>query len=218
MAGEPSPDSTEFFTARGFGTTIGFGQRPAVVVVDLINGFTNPEMPLGSDLDGVVSRTEAIVVTARAIGIPVLFTTVAYSPDLADAGVWFRKQRALSTLIAGTPAVEVDARLARRETEGLIAKKYASSFFGTDLASRLTARAVDTLIITGATTSGCVRCTAVDAVQLGFRPMVVRDAVGDRSPAAHDQSLFDLEQKYADVVTSDDVIAYLGALDQAPTP
>jgi nicotinamidase-related amidase len=217
MAGDPAPDSAEFFAARGFGVTIGFGQRPAVVVVDLINAFTDRDMPLGADLDAVVAQTADILDAARDAGAPVYFTTVEYSADLADAGVWFRKQRALSTLIAGTPAVEVDERLGRRGSEGLLPKKYASAFFGTDLASRLTAGSIDTLIITGATTSGCVRCTAVDAVQLGFRPMVVRDAVGDRSPAAHNQSLFDLEQKYADVVTADAVIAYLGAGDRAPS-
>ena len=140
-----------------------------------------------------------------------LYTTVGYADDgLADAGTWSRKQRGLSTLRLGTPAVEIDARVAAEPGEAVILKKYASGFFGTDLASRLTSAGIDTLVLAGCTTSGCVRATAVDAVQLGFRPMVVREAVGDRSPAAHEQSLFDLDQKYADVVALDEALGRLG--------
>lgn len=206
---EPSPDSAEFFEARGFGVTIGFGERPALIVIDMINAFTDPDMPLGSDLSAVIGELTTVLQDARAAGIPIIYTTVSYSESLVDAGVWYRKQKALTTLKEGTPAVEVDDRLAAAPGEQLLVKKYASSFFGTDLASRLTSLGIDTLLITGCTTSGCVRATAVDAVQLGFRPMVIREAVGDRSPAAHDQALFDLQQKYADVVAVADVVAYL---------
>jgi nicotinamidase-related amidase len=206
---EPSPDSAEFFEARGFGTTIGFGSRPALVVIDMINAFTDPEMPLGSDLDPVVDELTPLLHSARQADIPVLFTTVGYDEGLADAGVWFLKQRALTTLMLGSPAVEVDSRLQPAPGEQVILKKYASAFFGTDLASRLTSAGVDTVLIAGCTTSGCVRATAVDAVQLGYRPMVVREAVGDRSPAAHDQALFDLRQKYADVVSVRETIDYV---------
>ena len=212
-----SPDSAEFFEERGFGTTIGFGQRPALVVIDMINAFTDPEMPLGSDLSAVINQLTHVLGAARAARIPIYYTTVAYEDGLADAGIWFRKQKALTTLMRGTPAVEVDGRLAPALGEAVVVKKYASSFFGTDLASRLTSAGLDTLIVTGCTTSGCVRATAVDAVQLGFRPMVVREAVGDRSPAAHDQSLFDLHQKYADVVTATETIDYLSTHRAART-
>jgi nicotinamidase-related amidase len=116
------------------------------------------------------------------------------------------------TLRPGTPVVEIDSRLGRRPDEAIILKKYASVFFGTDLVSRLNARRVDTLILTGCTTSGCVRATAVDAVQNGYRPMVVREAVGDRAKAAHDQSLFDLQAKYADVVTVAETLEVLSRL------
>jgi len=129
--------------------------------------------------------------------------------DLKDAGVWARKQKGIATLAAGTPAVELDPRLERRRDEAIIVKKYASAFFGTDLVARLNSRRVDTLLITGCTTSGCVRATAVDAVQNGIIPVVIREAVGDRAEAPHRQSLFDLEQKYADVVSVDEVLAYL---------
>ncbi len=206
-----SPDSAEFFEARGFGTTIGFGEHPALLVIDVINAFTDPDMPLGSDLNAVVGELTRVLGAARDAQIPVIYTTVGYEEGLADAGVWFRKQKALTTLMVGTSAVEVDARVGPAAGDQVILKKYASGFFGTDLGSRLTSVGVDTLLITGCTTSGCVRATAVDALQLGYRPMVVREAVGDRSPAAHNQALFDLRQKYADVVSVQETIEFLTA-------
>ena len=204
-----SSDSAEFFQARGFGMTIGFGVRPALLVIDMINAFTDPAKPLGSDLTAVIAQLSPVLAAARSTGVPVYYTTVGYEEGFADAGVWFRKQKGLTSLMLGTAAVEIDPRLAPEPGEPVVAKKYASSFFGTDLASRLTSTGIDTVIITGCTTSGCVRATAVDAVQLGYRPMVVREAVGDRSPAAHEQSLFDLHQKYADVVSAQETIDYL---------
>lgn len=199
-----------FFRQRGFGRTIGFGVAPAVLVIDLIRAFTDPNLPLGAPLEEVLANASKAVDAARRAGIPVLYTTVAYDdPDLRDAGVWAAKQGGLVTLRADTPEVDVDPRIARRPDEPLITKKYASAFFGTDLLTRLNTLRVDTVVITGCTTSGCVRATAVDAVQYGLRPIVVREAVGDRSAAAHDQSLFDLQAKYADVMGLADVVAHL---------
>lgn len=203
------PDE-ELFRQRGFGKTIGFGQCPAVIVIDLLGAFTDPEMPLGAPLEDVIEETSKILQTARTNDLPIFYTSVAYEDrDLRDAGIWASKMSGLMTLRSGTPEVEIDPRLGRKSTEAVIFKKYASAFFGTDLSSRLTTLGVDTLIITGCTTSGCVRATAVDAVQYGFRPMVVREAVGDRSKAAHDQSLFDLQAKYADVMTVEQVLSQL---------
>lgn len=213
---ERSPDSTEFFEARGFGMTIGFGARPALLVVDMVKAFTDPDLPLGSDLEAVICNVDLLLAASRQAGIPVLFTVVGYDESMVDAGVWFLKQKALRTLKLGTPEVEVDIRVAPIDGEQVVLKKYASGFFGTDLVSRLTSAGIDTLLITGCTTSGCVRATAVDAVQLGYRPMIVREAVGDRSPAAHDQAIFDLDQKYADVVGVDEAIAYLARVNRAP--
>jgi maleamate amidohydrolase len=201
-----------FFRERGFGMRMGFGQRPAVIVIDLLNAFTDPASALGSDLDAVVEATTQVLAAARAGGAPVLYTGIAYEENLADAGVWALKQKGVASLVRGSEATALDSRLGRRPDEPLVLKKYASAFFGTDLVSRLNAGAADTLVITGCTTSGCVRATAVDAVQYGYRPMVVREAVGDRAERAHEQSLFDLDQKYADVVGLDEVIAYLGDL------
>ena len=175
----------EFFRQRGFGLRIGFGARPALLVIDMLKAFTDPAMMLGADLDAQVAAISPLLGVAHERAIPVIFSTVMYNDaDFRDAGIWALKQKGVATLKAGTPGVEVDPRLDRRPGDSLLVKKYASCFFGTDLVSRLTSRQVDTLIITGCTTSGCVRATAVDAVQTGFRPMVVREAVGDRSAAA----------------------------------
>jgi nicotinamidase-related amidase len=200
----------DFFKARGFGIKIGFGERPALIVIDMINGFTDAAMPLGAPLESQLAAQKPLIDAAHDRDIPVIFSTVIYNDhDLKDAGLWAIKMKGTLTLKAGTTAVEVDKRLDMRPTDSLLVKKYASCFFGTDLASRLMNLHADTLIITGCTTSGCVRATAVDAVQNGFRPMVVKEAVGDRSQAAHDQSLFDLNAKYADVVGLDETLQYM---------
>ncbi|SMH26502.1 isochorismatase family protein [Mesorhizobium australicum] len=199
-----------FFRDRGFAQALGFGARPALVVVDFINGFTDPDLPLGSRADEAIERANILIDAARGAALPVFFSTVSYvDPDLRDAGIWVQKIRGLATLRAGTPAVEQDARLHRAPGDGLLVKKYASCFFGTDFASRLQSLRIDTLIIAGCTTSGCVRATAIDACQSGFRPMVAREAVSDRSPAAHAQSLVDIETKYGDVLSVAEILAHL---------
>ncbi len=207
----PSPsEEHEFFRQRGFGLRIGFGKRPALLVIDMINAFTDPSMMLGADLDGPIEATRQMLQVAHVKGVPVLFSTVSYSePGQKDAGIWALKQKGAVTLVTGSHGVQIDERLQFAPGDSLLVKKYASCFFGTDLVSRLLARNIDTLIIAGCTTSGCVRATAVDACQTGFRPMIVREAVGDRSEAAHVQSLFDLDAKYGDVVTLEDTLNYL---------
>jgi nicotinamidase-related amidase len=205
-----APQDEEFFRQRGFGLRIGFGERPALMVIDMVKAFTNPDMMLGANLDAQIVAIRPLLDVAHERDIPVIFSTVMYSDaDFRDAGIWALKQKGVVTLKAGTAGVEVDERLDMRPTDSLLVKKYASCFFGTDLVPRLMSRQVDTLIITGCTTSGCVRATAVDAVQTGLRPMVVREAVGDRSAAAHAQSLFDLDAKYADVVSLEETLQYL---------
>ena len=199
-----------FLASRGFGKTMGFGRRPALVVIDLTKGFTNPALPFGSELGAQIKATLALLELARARRVPVIFTSVRYDDEgLADAGVWALKQGGAASLGASGDGHVLDDRLQALPGEGVIYKKYASAFFGTDLASRLVARGVDTVLLTGTSTSGCVRATAVDASQYGFRPMVVREAVGDRSQPAHAQSLIDLHAKYADVVSLNDTLAYL---------
>jgi nicotinamidase-related amidase len=200
----------EFFKERGFGLTMGFGERPALLVVDLVKAFTDASRMLGANLDSQIAGTQPLLEVAHARSIPVIFSTVRYDEaDLRDAGIWVLKQKGSVTLARDTDGHEIDPRLDFRPSDSLLLKKYASCFFGTDLVPRLTSRRVDTLIIVGCTTSGCVRASAVDALQNGFRPMIVREAVGDRSAAAHEQSLFDLNAKYADVVSLDETLQYM---------
>jgi maleamate amidohydrolase len=196
---------------HGFGGGAGFGSRPAVLVVDLLKGFTNPESPLGANLDVVVESTRALLDHAREASVPVLFTTVVYDDaNERAAAVFLRKVPALSVLRPGSRWIEVDGRLGRRDDEPVLAKAFASAFFGTPLASMLAGR--DTLVVCGASTSGCVRATVVDAVQHGLRPIVPRECVGDRWPAAHEANLFDIEAKYGDVVSLSEAA---GAVQQA---
>jgi nicotinamidase-related amidase len=167
-------------------------------------------MPLGANLDMQIEAQKPLLKIAHERDIPVIFSTVMYEEaEAKDAGLWGIKMKGSLTLTAGSESVKIDPRVGMQPKDILLVKKYASCFFGTDLVPRLNSRRVDTLIITGCTTSGCVRATAVDAVQNGFRPMVVREAVGDRSVAAHEQSLFDLNAKYADVVSLDETLQYL---------
>lgn len=206
-------DETEFFEQRGFGKRIGFGKRPALLVIDMVKAFTDPERPLGSVLDVQIEAINSLIDAAHRARVPVIYSTVSYeNASLKDAGIWALKQSGTATLVADGDGPDLDDRLHWEDGDSLLVKKYASCFFGTDLVSRLLANQADTLILTGATTSGCVRASAVDACQTGFRPMVVKEAVGDRSQKAHEQSLFDLDAKYADVVLLEETLDYLHAL------
>jgi nicotinamidase-related amidase len=197
---------------EGFGGRGGFGRRPALVVIDMTLGFTDPESPLACDLEGPVSEIQKLLEAARQVEMPVVFTTVAYrESDKLTAAAFIDKVPALLILEAGTRWAEIDPRIAPRETEPVLNKLFASGFFGTGLSSLLTTAGVDTLIITGASTSGCVRATAVDALQYGFRPVVPREAVGDRNPDAHEANLYDVDAKYGDVVRVEEVLDYLWA-------
>ena len=199
-----------YFAERGFGQEIGFGEKPAILVIDMMNAFTDERLALGTNQDSQIKIICKILSAAREMHIPIFFTVTKYDDkDLSDAGLWFRKMKGLAILCAKTNEAKIDVRLERKSSEPIIIKKYASAFFGTDLITRLNSIRVDTIILSGCTTSGCIRATAVDAIQMGFRPVVVKDAVSDRSENAHKQSLFDLQAKYADVVESNNVISYL---------
>lgn len=200
----------EEFTAKGLGGKVGFGEHPAIVVVDFVNGFTDDHSPLGADLDAEIEATNQLLAAGRDAEIPIIFSTVAYDAELQDAGVWIRKIPSNHLLVEGSELVEVDKRLGQREGEMTLVKKYASCFFGTDLAARLISRSVDTVIVVGCTTSGCVRASVVDACSFGFRAIVVEEAVGDRAELPHAASLFDIDAKYGDVVSLAEAVAYLG--------
>lgn len=193
-----------------FAQKIGWGRKPLLLVIDMTRAFTEPGRALGSDATETVKAVNTLVGSAREGGLSIIFTRVAYEqPDLSDAGLWASKIGSLGDLINGAEGVKMDLRLDFRETDQVLTKKYASCFFGTDLGSRLVSAGVDTLVIAGLSTSGCIRATAVDAIQLGFRPIVVEDAVADRWKEAHDQSLADLRAKYADLERVDTVFPKL---------
>ena len=173
------------YQEKGIGARVGFGSHPAVIVVDFILGFTNLKSPLAANFESEIRATAKLLAIARRKRIPIVFSTVAYDSSL-DAGLFIRKVPSLRVLRAGTSLVEVDSRLGRRKDELLIVKRFASCFFGTHLGSYLTSRKVDTLIVTGCTTSGCVRATAVDGMQNGFHVIVPRQCVGDRAEAPHE--------------------------------
>jgi nicotinamidase-related amidase len=206
----------QLYEQAGFGRPVRRGARPTVVVVDFTYGFTDPQYPTGADMTGPVRATARLLDAARAAGAPVVFTTIAYDAAQVDALAWLHKAPGLAALRAGSRLVEVDDRLAPRPDEHVVVKTGASAFFGTDLAGHLTSLRTDTVIVTGATTSGCVRATVVDAVQHGFPVLVPADCVADRARAPHDASLFDIDEKYGDVVTLDDVLTYLGAPPVGP--
>ncbi len=198
----------DVYDARGFGGRQRAGKRPAVVVVDFIEGFTNPESPLACDADAAIGATRQLLDAARAAEVPVIFTTVCYGDDdLERASAFIAKAPALATLRPGSAWVEVDARLAPRPEETVLVKLFASAFFGTHLDRMLREAGCDTVLVTGASTSGCVRATVVDALQYGYRVLVPRDGVADRALDAHNGSLLDIDAKYGDVVSIDEAIA-----------
>jgi nicotinamidase-related amidase len=209
LAREHLAELHERLSAKGFAGRVGFGSRPAVLVVDLINGFTDERSPLASNLDDEVENTRRVLEAARAAGAPVIMSTVSYDEALDEAGLWSLKVPNNGWLVEGSEWVQIDERLQRRPGDMLLVKKYASCFFGTDLMSRLVSRQVDTLVITGCTTSGCVRASAVDSCSYGLRTIVVEDAVGDRAPLSHLTCLFDIDAKYGDVVSTDAAVSYL---------
>ena len=202
-------DSRSFFKDRSFGQHLAFGDRPALLIVDMMQGFTDPAYELGADLSDEIEVIERLVTAARRADVPVFHVYSSFSDaDLESGVLWLRKQGGADALREETDAVAFDDRIPVADEDHRLRKRYASAFFATDLVSRLNALGVDTVVLTGCTTSGCVRATAVDAVQYGYVPVVPLEAVGDRDARAHEQSLFDLEMKYADVVGEETVHTY----------
>jgi maleamate amidohydrolase len=198
-------------TYRSAGFTGGFelGERPAILVVDFCRGFTDPECPLGSDTTSEVGRTREVLDAARQRGSFVAFTTISYDEGARATTTWLRKVPSLGELTVGSPWVEIDPRLGRLAVEPVIAKSGASAFFGTPLHALLVANRVDSVLVLGATTSGCVRASVVDSVQHGFPTFVVTDCSADRSAGPHQANLFDMTAKYADPLTAEEVVGHL---------
>ena len=197
------------YKQAGLGQSVTMGSRPAVLVVDFSCGFTDPECTLGADMTEQVEATKRLLDVARAKGLPVVFTTIGYEASLKDGGLWLQKVPALGDLQVGGHWVEIDPRLEPREDETIVLKKGASGFFGTNLASILISQGVDSVILCGATTSGCIRATAVDLLQYGYPTLVPRECVADRAQAPHEANLFDINAKYADVVSVEEALDYV---------
>jgi maleamate amidohydrolase len=202
-------EARRVYDAARLGQAVTMGERPGVLIVDFSCGFTDPECALGSDLSAEVEATRQLLDAARAKGLPVIFTTIGFESSLKDGGLWLQKAPALGDLQIGGRWVEIDPRLERRGDETIVLKKGASAFFGTNLAAILVSQGIDSVVLCGATTSGCVRATAVDLLQYGFPTLVPRECVGDRAQAPHEANLFDIQAKYADVVSLEDALGYV---------
>jgi len=205
--------------SEGFHGRTRLGERPAVVVVDLSLGFTDPASPLACELEPVVDAVAELLEAARRASVPVVYTTVAYDEHgRRRAAAFLEKVPALQVLAAGEPWTEIDPRVAPKPGEPVLTKLHASAFFETDLAKLLEEAGCDSVVVVGASTSGCVRATAVDALQHGYRTVVPREAVGDRNPQAHEANLYDIDAKYGDVVSLAEVLARVEDLVPAPAP
>ena len=198
-----------------FDGTIGFGERPAIIVIDFIRAYTTKGSPFYAE--GVVSavaESVELLKAARAAGVPVIYTKVLYHPTGRDGGLFVKKVPVLRTLVEGEPLAEIDDSIPPEPDDLVIAKNYPSCFFGTSLIGTLTAERIDTLVLIGCSTSGCVRATAIDGLQHGFRVIVPRECVGDRHEGPHDANLFDINAKYGDVVSKAEVIARFNAISR----
>lgn len=204
MSGMPEP----------FDGRLGFGNAPALMVVDMVTAYTDPDCSLyiGEQSVEMVASIVRLVDAAREASIPIVYTGVSISADGSNGGVFFRKVPSLSIFQPGSAHSGFVPELNPFEGETVIYKQYPSALFGTPVAAMLTARGIDSLIICGVSTSGCIRATATDAMQHGFVPLVVREAVGDRHPATHESNLFDIDAKVGDVVSEADAVAHLAAL------
>jgi maleamate amidohydrolase len=208
-------NDNEIYSAQGFGGRVGIGARPALCIVDFVDGFVDPKVFGGGNIKAAVANTVPLLAAARRCGLPVAFSRVVYAADGSDDCAFVRKVPALAKLTEDAPNSQIVSDLKPKSNELIVRKTQPSAFFGTAYANHLRGRDIDTVIVSGCTTSGCVRATVVDAMSHNFRTIVAGDCVGDRSLAAHQANLFDIEQKYADVIDSKLIIAALEALGRA---
>ncbi|SNT73392.1 isochorismatase family protein [Paracoccus seriniphilus] len=202
----------QIYSEAGFGEKVPRGTRPALIVVDFSYGFTDTQYPTAADMWAQIAATRQLGDVARQAGYPVIFTTIAYQPWEATALPWLKKATGMAALRAGSRLVQIDAATGIQPGDPIVVKHGASAFHGTNLAALLCGAGVDTVVVTGATTSGCVRATVVDAVQSGFNVLVPHDCCADRAQPPHDANLYDMGQKYADVTDAADVLAWLQSL------
>jgi len=200
---------------KAYDNRLGFGERPALILVDFVQAYFDHDCALYAGVEDALASALRVRDVARSAAVPVIYTNVVYHEDGADGGVFFRKAPVLKNFIAGNPMGNWPVDLQPADGELVISKQYPSAFFGTSLAANLQDMEIDTLIITGVTTSGCIRATCVDTMSHGFIPIVVEDACGDRHESPHVANLFDMNAKYADVVGESETIEYLQQLGQS---
>jgi maleamate amidohydrolase len=205
--GGAASSDKDVYTRQGFGQATGVGARPAIIVVDFTNSFVDPKQFGGGNVQASVDATALLLAAARRAGWPIAYTRVVYAADGSDAGPFARKVPGLLTQLEESQATQIVTELTPQANDLIVSKQAASAFFGTGVLPWLVNHKIDTVIVTGATTSGCVRATVVDAVSYGFATVVPSDCVGDRAIGPHEASLFDMSQKYADVVDSTVLIA-----------
>ncbi|PTQ66687.1 isochorismatase family protein [Celeribacter persicus] len=203
---------SDTYKAAGFGVSVPRGTIPGIVIVDFSYGFTDLQYPTASDAAAQMARTKEICDAARTKGFPVIFTTIAYHPGELEKLPWLKKATGMRALLEGTRLVKIDAATGIQPEDAIVTKKGASSFFGSTLNALLTGAGVDTVVVTGATTSGCVRATVVDAVQSGYNVLIPRDCCADRAEAPHEANLYDMDQKYGDVTDSADILSWIESL------
>ncbi|MGH6882876.1 isochorismatase family protein [Hypericibacter sp.] len=204
-----SQGTVRIYEKAGFGRRVPRGRKPAILVVDFSYGFTDASYPTAADMSAQVLATRRLLDAGRRRAVPIAFTTICYDEGQVRALAWLRKAPGMAALRHGTRLVEIDDRLGRQEQEPLLVKAGASAFFGTSLASLVASWHADTLVVTGATTSGCIRASVVDAVQHGYDVLVPEECVADRASAPHHANLFDIDQKYADVIPLEEVLRYI---------
>tara|TARA_R110002126_G_scaffold10841_2_gene49490 strand:+ start:2885 stop:3538 length:654 start_codon:yes stop_codon:yes gene_type:complete len=197
---------------RAFDNKVGFGRRPALIMIDFCQGYFDPDCDLYADVEDALASALRVREAAQSAKIPVILTNVSYHPSAIDGGRFFEKAAPLRYFIEGNPMAAFARGLEPRAEELVVTKQYPSAFFGTSLASTLTAIGADSVLLTGLTTSGCVRASCVDAMSHGFRTAVIADACGDRHEAPHEANLFDMNAKYADVVSEEEALHFLGGL------
>ena len=201
----------DIYKSQNFGNRLGFGEKPALLIVDFVNGFTDPAKFGGGNIGAAIDRTAAVLARCRARGVLVAYTRVVFADDGTDANLMCLKVPSLTTLTEHAPESRIVDALTPLPGEIVVRKRVPSAFFGTDLAPALARHRIDTVMVAGCTTSGCVRASVLDALCHGFRPVVMSDCVGDRALGPHEANLFDMGQKYADIVTADEAIAALSA-------
>ncbi len=201
----------DVYRKQQFGQTIGLGRMPALLVVDFVNGFTDPEILGGGNILDAVAATKPLLAFFREMKLPVVFTRIVYADDGADAGMWCVKVPRLRDLTENAHASQIVDVLSPVDGELVIRKTQASAFFGTHLAAYFVARGVDSVVLAGCTTSGCIRASGIDAMSMNYRVTVAKDCVGDRAIGPHEANLFDMGQKYADLLTRIEVVTALNA-------